>query len=112
MLYLRDVLNMDLSPSYHLRSFEALLLKSHCIDCVLFIIHHPPQCFLSSLILCHDKILIAGDLNIHIDDISPSEFLKSFYISQHVSGPTHECRDTLYFRSGVIVFGLKGYFDV
>ncbi len=56
------------------------------------------QTFLSELVLAADKVLIVGDLNIHIDnkkDALESAFidiLNSIGVRQHVSGPTH-CRN-------------------
>lgn len=56
---------------------------------------------LSSLVLNHDKIIIAGDFNLHIDvfsNLHASEFLnltESFNFVQHVSGPTHNHGHTL-----------------
>ena len=48
-----------------------------------------------------DKAIIAGDFNIHIDKTSNpygTDFLnicKSLNLVQHVSGPTHNCGQTL-----------------
>ncbi len=75
---------------------------------VLAIVYRPPGHhtdffqefgdFLSELVLAADKVLIVGDLNIHIDnkkDALESAFidiLNSIGVRQHVSGPTH-CRN-------------------
>lgn len=57
--------------------------------------------FISSVVLSHDKILLVGDFNIHVDDLTnsfASEFLNtcdSLNLKQHVSHPTHVQGHTL-----------------
>lgn len=57
--------------------------------------------FMSYIVLNYDKVIIAGDFNIHIDDLSnrfASEFLnitESFNLVQYVFGPTHKCGHTI-----------------
>ena len=56
---------------------------------------------LTEIIPSHNRVLIAGDLNIHVDNPTrafESEFLdliESYGLTQHVSGPTHSGGHTL-----------------
>ena len=49
----------------------------------------------------HDRILITGDFNLHIDNVSDFnamdflQLLHSFDFIQHTAGPTHNCGHTL-----------------
>ena len=51
--------------------------------------------YLESVILCQYSILITGDFNIHVNDLSNVDALRfqdlreSFGLEQHVHGPTH-----------------------
>lgn len=75
------------------------------VDFLFAVIYHPPKYngnvisdyfFLSSFIPHYEKILIVGDLNVHIccpDKPLVKEFLniiESFNLTQFVSGPTHQ----------------------
>ena len=57
--------------------------------------------FLASVVLHYDKIMIVGDFNFHVDNITDqaaTEFLnitESYNFVQHVHGPTHNCGHTL-----------------
>ncbi len=57
--------------------------------------------FLYELVLAADKVLIVGDLNIHVDNEKDAlgsafiDILKSIWVRQHVSGPTHCQNNTL-----------------
>ncbi len=59
------------------------------------------QDYFESLVLCNEKLLIAGDFNLHVDveaDYYGKEFrdiLVSFGLVNHVSIPTHESGHTL-----------------
>ncbi len=71
--------------------------------------------FLSELVLAADKVLIAGDFNIHVDNEKYSlrsafiDILNSIGVKQHVSGPTH-CRNhtlDLILSHGIDVSGVE-----
>ena len=57
--------------------------------------------FLTSVAVRLDKVLIIGEFNIHVDNASDkfaAEFLattESLNLIHHVSGPTHNCGQTL-----------------
>ncbi|XP_057191232.1 uncharacterized protein LOC130555221 [Triplophysa rosa] len=57
--------------------------------------------FLSELVLAADRLLVVGDFNIHVDNVTDAlgmafkDTLNSMGISQHVSGPTHLRNHTL-----------------
>ncbi|KAJ8351059.1 hypothetical protein AAFF_G00157770 [Aldrovandia affinis] len=98
-------------------SFEAQLIKVGSADPLLVIIIYRPtdsrvfketknfisqfSTFLTDIIPSHDRVLILGDFNIHVDNpirAFESEFMdliQSFGLIQHVSGPTHKGGHTL-----------------
>ena len=57
--------------------------------------------FLESIILCSEPIIITGDFNIHVDDLSDHnaiillDMLECFGLQQHVNQPTHRLGHTL-----------------
>lgn len=54
--------------------------------------------FISSIVINHDRIIIVGNFNIHVDNRYATEFLNitdSFNLMQHVSGSTHNRGHTL-----------------
>ncbi len=59
------------------------------------------QEYLESIALCNEKLLIAGDFNLHVDDESDQygnefcDFLDSVGLVNHVNVPTHESGHTL-----------------
>ena len=94
------------------QSFEILMFIINCQNPICCIsIYRPPKPnnsflaefseFLSSIVLNHDRIILVGDFNIHVDDTSnhfATEFLNitdSFNLVQHVSGSTHNRGHTL-----------------
>ncbi len=94
-------------PHFELLTFK---IESDTPVCCMVIYRPPGSCsdfitdfskLLSSIVHKFDKIIIAGDFNIYIDDPSNSlaiEFLNttfSFNLGQHVSGPTHVHGHTL-----------------
>ena len=56
---------------------------------------------LANRITKYNNIVIQGDLNIHIDDLSNTDShmfndtMQAFSFKQHVTSPTHKCRHTL-----------------
>lgn len=110
-LVYRDRFLCRLTNSDSFDSFELQMTKFGNMDafyCIL--IYRPPgparlfledfSEFLSSIIKL-EKVLILGDFNLHIDDVScnlASEFLaltESFNFKQYVTGPTHTKGHTL-----------------
>ena len=57
--------------------------------------------FLENVVMCPEVFVISGDFNLHLDDLRDNEtkkfmdLLKTFSLSQHVSGPTHLSGPTL-----------------
>ncbi len=95
-----------------LSSFEALMFKINCAFPILcLLIYRPPKMnplfltefseLLSSIVVSYDQLIIAGDFNFHIDDISnrsSKAFLnvtESYNLVQHVKDPTHNQGHTL-----------------
>ena len=93
-------------------SFEYLaMLIGNRQHILALLIYRPPRYnpifltefseFLSTALIKHDKIVLLGDLNFHINDILDSkatEFLglhSSLNFIQHVTGPTHNDGNTL-----------------
>ena len=96
------------------KSFESLCvtLSLTNFSCKLLIIYRPPQTsvasfldefstLLSDIVPSSSELLIAGDFNIHVDDLSAAysssflSLLDSFDLNQHIKSPTHECNHTL-----------------
>ncbi len=99
----------------HLNSVNGLFLGRMSLKmCVVYHIpyskNHPVtdatfieeiQDYFESVVLCKEKLLIAGDFNLHVNDESDSyaneflDILVSFGLVNHVSVPTHESGNTL-----------------
>ena len=56
---------------------------------------------LESIVMCAEVLLISGDFNFHLDDLSDNDaktftdLLETFGLSQHVTAPTHSSGHTL-----------------
>ena len=93
-------------PSYSSFEYQAMILESQT-SVPLISICRPPKytaSFLPDLSICftnHDRILITGDFNLHIDNVSDFnamdflQLLHSFDFIQHTAEPTHNCGHTL-----------------
>ena len=118
LLY-RSSLSISNVTSQQKDSFEHLhvKLRHHNENVILIVLYRPPpnrrnglsfdqfnselSDLIDSIILEKDKLILAGDFNIHIDDTSNSDArlftstLESYGLDQHVVGPTHEKGHTL-----------------
>ncbi len=114
-----NTLNISQKTGFNYNSFEVMVLHitlsrekstndKSPVMFVLATVYRPPGHhtdfikefgdFISELVLAADKVLIIGDLNIHVDNEKDAlgsaflDILNSIWVRQHVSGPTH-CRN-------------------
>ena len=118
-LVFRDSLRVKMVDAGGKDSFEFSEWLVSCLGCSLrlLIVYRPPYStkhkvtvsvclrefsdYLESFVLSKEHILIAGDFNIHVDDIKNVDavtfldVLESFGLQQHVTQPTHILGHTL-----------------
>ena len=113
-----DVKKIDAGVSaQYSYEFSEWIVKSNGYNIRIAIIYRPPYSerhpvttnvfltefpdYLESLLLCKERLLITGDLNIHVDDRSNPDtrkfldLLHCFGLQQHVKQPTHRDGHTL-----------------
>ena len=109
----RDPLGYTEVSLSHGSSFESLVVRPSSTELPLIIVvYRPPSSpvtqfftdfstLLTQVLLGKRPILLAGDFNIHVDDISDPtarsflDLLSAFGLSQHVHEPTHRSGHTL-----------------
>ncbi len=136
LLQFISILSISQRAGFKYNSFEVMVLcitlsRETCVSdkspvmFVLATVYRPPvhhtdfikefADFLSELVLAADKVLIVGDLNIHVDNEKDAlgsafiDILNSIGVRQHVSGPTH-CRNhalDLILSHGIDVSGVE-----
>ena len=81
--------------------FLSLLPIDHSNEVTVSVLLREFSDYLESFVLSKEQILIAGDFNIHVDDIKNVDVvtfldvLESFGLQQHVTQPTHVLGHTL-----------------
>ena len=109
----RDTFATKILPSLHCNTFELLRMQfsaAHSISFIVCVVYHPPassrssgtssefytelECLFTEASVSVTPTIIAGDFNIHFDDVTKSEpihnLLDAFNLLQHIHSPTHK----------------------